>query len=46
MYDYRDNFLNFLRQVFTPDACEALICGSILDKVVFCLIGKQDMFVK
>ena len=44
----RQNFLDYLRQVLTPDALETFCLGRILDKAVFCLAQKQGtcMLVK
>ena len=34
----RDNFLDYLRQVLTPDAFEAYHHSNIFDKAVFCWV--------
>ena len=33
----RLDFLGYLKTVLPPDAFEAFLCGSILDKIAFCL---------
>ena len=41
----RQNFLDYMKQVLTPEAFEAFMHGSIFDKTVFCLGEKQGMLV-
>ena len=40
------NFLDYTKQILTPEAFEAFDHSSIFDKAVFCLGEKQDMLVK
>ena len=39
------DFLDYLKKVFPPDAFKAYLCGSVFDKIVFCLGEKQDVLV-
>ena len=46
LYDsQRLEFWECLKTALPPDAFEAFLCGSILDKTAFCLEGKQSMLV-
>ena len=41
----RQNFLDYLKQVLTPEACEASFHDGAFEKAVYCLGQKQGMSV-